>query len=69
MKNNYILIGNADINYYFDKNEIVFLKYNNGILTIKLKNSSIVENISFDRQQWNELLNILLNNNVTTIDY
>ena len=34
MRNNYILIENENISYYFDKNEIDFLKYTNGILTI-----------------------------------
>ena len=69
MRNNYILIENENISYYFDKNEIDFLKYTNGILTIKLKNSSIFEYISLNKQQWIKLVDALLGTGVVIVDY
>ncbi|MBQ1551193.1 MAG: hypothetical protein IIZ67_03735 [Bacilli bacterium] len=69
MRNNYILIENESISYYFDKNEIDFLKYTNGILTIKLKNSSIFEYISLNKQQWDKLVSALMGTGVVIVDY
>lgn len=69
MRNNYILIENENISYYFDKNEIDFLKYTNGILTIKLKNSSIFEYISLNKQQWDKLVSALMGTGVVIVDY
>lgn len=69
MRNNYILIENENISYYFDKNEIDFLKYTNGILTIKLRNSSIFEYISLTKQQWDKLVSALMGTGVVIVDY
>lgn len=69
MRNNYILIENENISYYFDKNEIDFLKYTNGILTIKLKNSSIFEYISLNKLQWDKLVSALMGTGVVIVDY
>ena len=69
MRNNYILIENESISYYFDKNEIDFLKYTNGILTIKLKNSSIFEYISLNKQKWDKLVSALMGTGVVIVDY
>ena len=60
--NNYLLIENNKTSYFFDIREIQFVKYESGIIYIKLKCSDEVDQINLDRSKFDKILKIINEN-------
>jgi len=59
MKNNYMLIENNKMSYFFDTRELQFMKYSNGVLFIKLKCSDEVDQIGLEKNKVDKILKLL----------
>lgn len=62
MDNNYLLIENNKISYFFDTRELQFVKYSNGVLYIKLKCSNEVDQIGLDKNKADKILKLIKEN-------
>ena len=59
MKNNFMLIKSGETSYFFDKREIQFVKYSDGVLFIKLKCFDEVDHIAISQDMANYIMNDL----------
>lgn len=59
MKNNYMLIKSGQTSYFFDKREIQFVKYSDGVLFIKLKCFEEVDYITLNQEMATYVINEL----------